>query len=124
MNKKKYWVCTVFAWLFCVGIPIAATLSFFPLWVDKGSAATVSGTAVIFILLSVIPIVKYSKQIFKSIYSSVLIWIILLGLFIVLENIISQMIIVCEVAVVSNIIATILFVLAKKYKPLEVIPNG
>jgi len=124
MNKKKYWVCTVFAWLFCVGIPIAATLSFFPLWVDRGSSATISGMAVVLILFSVIPIVKYSKQIFKSIYSSVLIWIILLGLFIVLENIISQMIIVCEVALGSNIIATILFVLAKKYKPLEVIPNG
>lgn len=122
--NKKYWLLTILAWLFCVGVPIAVTLSYFPLWVERGSSATISGTAVIFLLIAIIPLVRYAKQIFKSVYACIFVWAILLGLFIILENIISQMVIVCEWALGSNIIASVLFITAKKFKPKELIANG
>ena len=123
-NNKKYWILTVLAWLFCIGIPIIVTLTYFPLWVAKDSATTISGTAAILLFIVVIPIVKFAKQIFSNVYSCIIVWGILLCLFLALENIISQMIVVCEVALFSNILAAILFVSAKKFKIKELVPNG
>ena len=123
-NNKKYWILTVLAWLFCIGIPIIVILTYFPLWVERDSASTMSGISIVFLLIAIIPLVKYAKQVFTSVYSCLIIWAIFLGLFVLLENIISQMIIVCEVALGSNIVATILFASAKRFKPKEIIANG
>ena len=40
------------------GAPLAATCAYFPMWVNKGSEATVSGVFVVLALLSLIPIIK------------------------------------------------------------------
>lgn len=122
--NKKYWLLTILAWLFCIGIPIIVILTYFPLWIERDSASTMSGISVIFLLIVIIPLVKYAKQVFTSVYSCLIIWAIFLGLFVSLENIISEMIIVCEVALGSNIVATILFASAKKFKAKELVTNG
>ena len=49
-----------------VAAPLIATLSQFPVWVERSSEATVSGLFLIFALLSILPFLKVIKEYFKS----------------------------------------------------------
>lgn len=115
-NKKKYITLSVFAWLCCVGVPIVVTLSYFPLWVETSETATVGGVATVCIMLSVIPLVKYFKQLIKSVYACVIVWGIFLVLMLALQAIIVEMIVVAYWGVGANVVASALFVSARRYK--------
>lgn len=84
-----------------VAAPLIATITQFPIWVDKSSAATVSGLFLVFAFLSAIPFMKQIKAYLKSpsVWSM---WCIFLVLFVALRNIIDQMLVVCFVGLISN----------------------
>ena len=86
-----------------VGGPLIATLTQFPIWVEKSSEATVSGLFLLFALLSAIPLAKQIKEFIKS-PSVWVLWIVLFAFFIMLRNIIDEMVIVCFVGMLSNIV--------------------
>jgi hypothetical protein len=88
-----------------VGGPLIATLTQFPIWVEKSSEATVSGLFLLFALLSAIPLAKQIKEFIKS-PSVWVLWIVLFAFFIMLRNIIDEMVIVCFVGMLSNIVGT------------------
>jgi phosphatidylserine synthase len=96
-----------------VAAPLAATFTQFPLWVEKSSEATMSGLFLIFAFLSALPFIKQIKAYFKS-PSVWVVWVILWVLFIVLQNIINEMIIVCFVGVLSNIVGMCIYKIGKK----------
>ena len=52
-----------------VGVPLAATLTQFPLWVEQSAEATMSGLCLVFIGLSVIPFLKVLKEYLGSFWS-------------------------------------------------------
>ena len=84
-----------------VGVPLAVTLSYFPLWVEKSSEATISGVAVILALLSIIPALRVLK---KSIQSPAawMIWSILAILLIAINQIIDQAIVISVFGAAAN----------------------
>ena len=83
------------------GAPLAATCAYFPMWVNKGSEATVSGVFVVLALLSLIPILLVFKQKIKTPAVWVM-WVILFVTLWGLYQIIEQMLVVAAVGAVSN----------------------
>lgn len=100
-NTTKGKICKITALTVDVAAPLAATISQFPIWVDKSSAATISGLFLVFAFLSAIPFMKQIKAYLKS-PSAWSMWCIILVLFVALRNIIDQMLIVCLVGLIAN----------------------
>lgn len=88
-----------------VAAPLAATFSQFPAWVQKSSKATMSGLFLIFAMLSILPFLKQIKRFIKS-PSVWAIWVILFVSFVALRNILDEMIVVCFIGMVANILGT------------------
>lgn len=101
-----------------VGAPAAATVSQFPLWIERSAGATVSGLVILCLLLSAIPLMRYYKRILKS-PSAPLMWGILFGLLSALHAIIDEMLIISFVGFVANAIGWGLFKLAGEEKEAE-----
>ena len=84
-------------------VPLVATLSQFPIWIEQSADATVSGLFLLFAMLSCIPFLKQIKEYFKS-PSAWVIWAILLVVFIALQNIIAQMVVISLAGLIGNLI--------------------
>lgn len=91
-----------------IGAPLAATFAQFPAWVERSAGSTVSGTFVVFALLSSIPLFRFLKEIFKS-PSTPLLWGVALVLLIALRNIVDEMIVISFVGVLSNAAGTVIY---------------
>ena len=107
-NKTKGNTLKISAVCLDVIAPLTATITQFPIWVEKSSAATVSGLFLVFAFLSAIPFMKQIKAYLKS-PSAWSMWCIFLVLFVALRNIIDQMLIVCLVGLISNACGTGLY---------------
>ncbi len=92
--------------------PLAATFSQFPVWINRSSAATMSGLFLIFALLSCIPFFKQIKAYFHSPAAWVM-WLILFVFFLLLNNIIEEMVLVCFIGLISNCIGAVIYKIGK-----------
>lgn len=88
--------------------PFVATLTQFPVWVDKSAEATMSGLFLVFAALSVIPFFKQIKAFIKS-PSVWVLWCVLFVFFVALQSIISEMLVVCFWGMVANIIGAVIY---------------
>lgn len=95
-----------------VAAPLAATFTQFPIWIEQSSEATMSGLFLVFAFLSSLPFLKQIKAYFKS-PSVWVVWVVLFVLFICLRNIINEMIIVCFVGMLANIIGAGIYKIGK-----------
>ena len=86
-----------------VGIPALVTVSYFPIWVNRGTEATVSGLAVILALICAVPALRRFKALVKS-PSMPLAWTVLFILFLALESIVREIKIICLFGAISNYI--------------------
>lgn len=102
-----------------VGAPLAATISQFPVWVDRSAEATISGIFILFAFLSMIPFLKQIIAYFKS-PSAWLMWCVILVALIALSAIINEAIIICAIGAVANIIGAGLYKLGNHFDP----PHG
>jgi len=118
-NRKKYITSQIFGWLLCVGVPVTVILFYFPLFIDRGSTQTVAASAVILLLIAVIPFFKHIKRLFKKTPASWVIWSVLLGLFLIINSIIHQLIIVCWWGAGSNILGGLVFKWGKRYQSVQ-----
>jgi predicted MFS family arabinose efflux permease len=109
-NKTKGRILKGCALAIDVGAPLTATLTQFPLWIEKSADATMSGLCLVFALLSCLPFLKQIKEYFKN-PSSWMVFTILFFLFVMLRNIIDQMLVVSFVGMVANILGAGLYVL-------------
>lgn len=107
-NKTKATIIRVVSIVLCVGSPLAATLSQFPIWIATSDRATISGIVVVLLFLSCLPFIRVIKEKLKS-PAAWLVWTILAVLTILLANIIFQMRFVCIVGAISNGIGALLF---------------
>ena len=115
-NKKKYLTLQFFGWLSCIGVPATVILTYFPLFVERGSTETMGATAIVLLLIAIIPFFKQIKQFFQKTPASWVIWVILFGLFLIVQTIVDQLVIVCGFGAVSNILGGVLFKISKKYQ--------
>lgn len=99
-----------------VGAPLAATISQFPVWIDRSAEATISGLFVLFAFLSAIPFFRQIKAYFKS-PSAWVMWCIIFVVLIALRAIIDEIIVICMIGAVANVIGAGLHKLGDKYDP-------
>lgn len=99
-----------------VGAPLAATTSQFPVWVDRSAGATISGLFVLFAFLSAIPFFKQIKAYFKS-PSAWVMWCVIFVALVALRSIINEMIVICMIGAVANVIGAGVYKLGDKYDP-------
>lgn len=107
-NKTKGNIIKWVSIILCVGAPLAATLSQFPVWIATSDRATISGIVFVLLFISCLPFIRVIKEKLKS-PAAWLVWTILAVLTILLANIIFQMRFVCIVGAVSNGIGALLF---------------
>lgn len=82
-------------------VPLGATVSQFPIWIERSAEATVSGLFVVFAFLSCLPFLRQIKEYLKSPSVAVL-WAVAFFLFLSLQSIINEMVFVCFFGMISN----------------------
>ena len=93
--------------------PIAATLSYFPLWRERGAGAVLSGFTVMLLLIAAVPIFRTVGRFFKS-PASYTVWLMLFLLFFFVSAIADEMTVICFTGFISNLIGAVLFKLSRK----------
>lgn len=112
-DKVKARLIKALALTIDISAPLIATLTQFPVWIEKSAEATVSGVVLLLAFFSCIPLLKYIKSFIKS-PSVPIMWLIIFVMLILLNNIIDQMIVVCFVGVISNSIGTLIYKIGDK----------
>ncbi len=108
-------VLRLLGYLFSVGLPLAATLSCFPLWRERGSASVLAGGTLLLIALCVLPLWRTLKAHLKS-PAAWCIWLFAFLLFSLIGSIIYEMRIICFFGLVGNLAGALCFFLARVRK--------
>lgn len=96
-----------------VGVPFVATVSYFPVWIDRGANATVSGLSVLLVLICVVPLLRKLGSLFKS-PSMPMVWTILFVLFLALESIVHEIKAICLLGMIANYIGAGMYKIGDK----------
>lgn len=91
-----------------VGVPIAAILSQFPVWINRDTASTMSGLTLVLVAIACIPFYRQIREYFKSPSAPVL-WFVLFIAFTILENIATEIKIVCFWGTAANLIGAAIY---------------
>lgn len=95
------------ALLLDVGVPLVVTLSYFPLWVERSSASTVSGVSLVLLFFCCIPFIHRIREWFKAPSVPVL-WCIILAFMVLLRSIIDEMVVVCFFGAAANALGAVI----------------
>ena len=112
INPSKIILIKSVALFICIVPALIATLSYFPIWVNKGGACVISGLALCLITISLIPFYKQIGGLLKS-PSAYVIWLILFIIFFLLSRIAEEMTVISFVGFVGNMIGAIFFKIAR-----------
>ena len=94
-----------------VGAPLIATLTQFPIWVERSAGSTVSGVFVMLALLSAVPLFKFFRGKLRT-PSVPIMWLLAFAFLSGLNAIISEMVLITFVGAVSNGLGWVLFKIA------------
>lgn len=118
LHRSKGRIIKAFALTIDVGVPLAATISQFPIWIERSSDSTVSGLFVLFTLLSFIPFWRQLKSLFHS-PSAPMLWTLLFVVFLTLRSIIDEMLIIAFCGMISNVVGVGLYKLGQVFESKE-----
>lgn len=107
-NRIKGKVIRYSAIAFDVGAPLIATLTQFPVWVQKSADATVSGMFLFLAALCCIPFFRQLRDVMKNPANPVF-WVIMVAILVALRKIIDEMILVGVVAAIANITGSFIY---------------
>lgn len=94
-------------------LPVAiVTLSYFPLWKNRGAGAVLSGFTVFLLLICFSPLLRLIKK-HLSAPSSFTAWLLMFIAFSIIESIVYEMIVISFVGMTSNLLSSALFKAAK-----------
>lgn len=91
-----------------VGVPAAATLSHLPLWVSRGSEATLSGLCLFLLVLSAVPLLRHLGKMLAS-PSVFALWGIAFLLFAALRSVIDELVVISFFGFVANAVGALLY---------------
>ncbi len=97
----------------CILPPSLAVLSYFPLWISRDEKSAVSGIVLVLLAIAAIPLFKYIREWLRS-PSAPTVWLILFLIFFVLSSIADEMVVICFIGFVSNIIGGLIIGLARR----------
>ena len=111
--STKRLILQIVALLFSVVPPIIATLTYFPLWRERGSDEYLSGFVLFLLILALIPLFNIIKERLRS-PSAHTMWFLIFILFFLLSKIADEMCVIAFVGFIGNLIGALLFRLAKR----------
>lgn len=117
-NNKKSHLLNAIAILISVVPASVATLTYFPLWSDRGSEYVFSGISLIFIMLSFSPLVKFLRRNLTT-ASSFVMWLIVFVIFSMLSLIAEQIKVISFVGFISGIVSAFIFHIANRERHNE-----
>ena len=118
-NNPARALCFSAVGLFFSVIPATvAIFSYFPLWLRKNDASSLSGLALLLLVLAFVPLFKYVKEILRS-ASAPFMWFILFVAFFLLSRIADEITVIAFVGFISNLIGSVFFKLAKRERNVE-----
>lgn len=94
-------------------VPAVVTLTQFPFWVSRGSTETVSGIALVMLILACIPFWRRIKEYFKS-PDAVVLWLILFIGAMAFESIIHQIITIAFFGLIANAVGKVIYHLSRR----------
>lgn len=112
-KSSKIKLSYVLGLLFSTVPPIAATLSYFPLWHTRGAGAVISGGVLLLLLMSLLPLIRILRDKLRS-PAAYLIWLAAFLFFACLSAIADELTVICFTGFLGNLIGAIFFALAKK----------
>ena len=113
--KTRKLIIRIFALLLCVVPPAVAVLLNFPVWIERSHAATISGTALVLLVLCCIPFYKSILAYIKSAATPVF-WLLMFAFCYLFGAIVDELTIVAFVGMISNLLGALLFKLEKRYR--------
>ena len=118
-NRVKYHIIDILARLCAALPPFAATIYFYPAWIDKSSGATLSGTIVAAFLVCMIPfwrkIFDAAKSFSLTAASMPIFWLVTFGVFFALKEIVQQMIYISLWGLIGACISVVVCLWRNKY---------
>lgn len=94
-------------------VPLMATLSQFPIWVERSAGATMSGVTVLLAILSAIPLFNWARKHIKT-PSAWMMWVILFAVLAAVSAIIDEMLIVAGWGAVANAVGAVIYKYGEK----------
>lgn len=114
-QRDKNIILTIAGFAVSIVPPLIATLMQFPNWVAESSGCTVSGIALVCILLSIYPLLKAAKK-YLFTPSVPFVWAVVMVLVLLLKSIIEQLLFISAVGTISSVIGWVLFRMRKLKK--------
>ena len=114
IDKRKSLIFGIIGLIFSTLPPLFATLSFFPIWKERGPEAMLSGLSLCLILISAVPIIRAVKRAVSA-PSAPLLWFFLFVLFFLLSRIADDITVIAFVGFISNLIGALFFSISRKY---------
>lgn len=113
MTKTRSFIFIALGVLISVTAPLIATVTYFPVWRIRGGAETLSGVALVFILICAMPLARLIKRALSS-ASIPLLWLYIFIVFYALESIAHEVTVVALVGFISNTVGAILYKIGRK----------
>ena len=91
----------------CVSIipPIAATLSYFPIWAARECGAALSGAVLLLLLICIVPLLKHIRRLLKA-PSAIGLWLAVFLIFFALSKIADEVTVISFVGLISNLLGS------------------
>lgn len=118
--KTKSTILTISGYATSIAAPLIATATQFPVFVDKGTGATVSGSFLLVLLISAIPMLFYFKKLKESqrtlpkTNTSMLIWGIVLAVTVAFYQIADELIIISSAGAGGAVACKVFTLFAEK----------
>ena len=114
-EKTKANILHVVGLALCIIPPLVTVLLCFPLWVERSSASTISGTALVLLILCCIPFYKSVLAYIRSAATPVL-WLLVFAFCYAFNSIADELTLISFVGMISNLAGAVLYKIEKRYK--------
>jgi len=113
MTVRRRSLIRALAYALCVIPPLVTVLMCFPLWIEQGSAKTISGFSLLLCILAALPFIGRIREYMKS-PSVFIVWLAVCVFLTLIRNIIDQTLLISCVALVSNTVGAFVFKIADR----------
>ncbi len=105
-RNKRGRLLKALGYLFAVGTPLAATLSCFPLWSERGGGARIAGGTLLLCVLCALPFLRALRDYLRSpaIWS---LWLFGLIFFRLVQSIAPEMSMICFFGLIGNLLGAL-----------------
>lgn len=95
-------------------VPVFSTIIlYFPVWKEKGGAATLSGFTLLLLLMALVPFFSTIKNMLRT-PAAYTMWLIAFLIFLLLSKIADEMTVISFVGFISNLVGAFFFKAAKR----------